>query len=157
MKELDTTKIKQIVDDFVAALKQKLDNNGTNSSGKLGKSIRGKIKYDGKWLNITLSIENYWKYVEYGTRPHFPPVDAIQKWIQVKPVLPQPLKNGKLPTQKQLAFLIARKISRVGTKPQPFFNPTLEDFDLANKIYNAVMEEITEQISENIDEELKNV
>ena len=35
--------------------------------------------------------------------------------MQIKPVIPRPY-NGRIPSEKSLAFLISRKIAREGTK-----------------------------------------
>jgi len=47
--------------------------------------------------------------VELGTRPHFPPVQALEDWVRQKLGL-----SGK--EAHSAAFLIARKISKKGTK-----------------------------------------
>lgn len=154
MDTLDLTTIKDITDSFVNELKAKLESNGTNASGDLSKSIKGIVKFDGKYVTVSIRLNEYWKYIENGTKPHFPPVDAIKKWISVKPVLPRPLASGKLPTENQLAYLIGRKISRFGTKPKPFLNNTKEEFDLVGKVYNATLELITKQLEQEINEEL---
>lgn len=154
MNTLDLTSIKEIVDTFISSCKQTLESKGINSSGNLSKSIKGIVKMNDKYLTISISLEDYWKYIEYGTNPHFPPVDKIREWIRVKPVLPRPLPSGKLPTENQLAFLIGRKISKFGTKPKPFLNNTKEEFDLVGKVYNATLELITKQIEQEINEEL---
>lgn len=151
MDKLELTTIQAITDDFVVQLKNKLDSNGTNASGDLSKSIKGIVKQNGKYIVVSIQLNEYWKYIEYGTKPHFPPVDKIREWISVKPVLPRPMKSGKLPTANQLAFLIARKISKVGTKPKPFLNNTKEDFDLVGKIYTEVLTLINKQITEEIE------
>lgn len=148
MDKLDLTTIQDITNDFVVELKNKLTANDSNASGNLAKSIRGIVKQNGKYIVISIQLEDYWKYIENGTKPHFPPVDAIKKWISVKPVLPRPLKSGKLPTSNQLAFLIARKISRVGTKAKPFLKPTITDFDLINKVYNEVVDLLNKQLED---------
>ena len=58
-------------------------------------------------------------FVELGTRPHMPPVDALVPWV--REVL------GVQPAQaRQVAFLIARKIARKGTPAQLPFKKTLE-------------------------------
>lgn len=152
--DIELTTIKDITNNFCSELRNTLSNNGTDASGELSKSIKGIVKQDGKWVIISIQMEDYWKYVENGTKPHFPPIDAIKKWITIKPVLPRPLKNGKLPTTNQLAYLIGRKISQKGTLPKPFFNPTLNDFDLVGKVYNEVLNLIEEQITKEIDKEL---
>ena len=154
MNTLDLTSIKEIVDTFISSCKQTLESKGINSSGKLSKSIKGIVKMNDKYLTISISLEDYWKYIEHGTNPHFPPVDKIREWIRVKPVLPRPLASGKLPTENQLAFLIGRKISKFGTKPKPFLNNTKEEFDLVGKVYNATLELITKQLEQEINEEL---
>lgn len=151
MDKLDLTTLQDITNAFCQELKNKIDSNGTNASGDLSKSIKGIVKQNGKYIVISIQLQDYWKYIEYGTKPHFPHIDAIKKWISVKPVLPRPLKNGKLPTTNQLAYLIGRKISKVGTKAKPFLQPTLTDFDLVGKVYNEVINLINKQITEEIE------
>lgn len=148
---MDLKGIKEITDSFVNELKNRLAENKTNATGDLSNSIKGLVKYDGKYLTVSIRLNEYWRYIENGTKPHFPPIDAIKKWISVKPVLPRPLKNGKLPTTNQLAYLIGRKIAKKGTLPQPFLKPTLTDFDLVGKVYNEVVNLINKQIIEEIE------
>lgn len=150
MKDLDLTTIQDLINQFVLTLKDTIANNGSNASGTLSKSIKGKVKQNGKWLEVSISLEDYWKYIEYGTKPHFPPVDKIKEWIRVKPILPRPLSNGKLPTNDQLAFLIGRKISKVGTKPRPFLQKSITEFDLVSKMYKIVTDEIEKQLEKEI-------
>lgn len=154
MDKLDLTTIQDITNDFCTELKNRLSSNGTNASGDLSKSIKGIVKQDGKYINISIRLEDYWKYIENGTKPHFPPLDAIKKWISVKPVLPRPLKNGKLPSINQLSYLIGRSISKKGTLPKPFLAPTLSEFNLVGKVYDEVMNLINKQLTEEINEEL---
>lgn len=49
---------------------------------------------------------NYALFVHEGTKPHWPPIDAITPWAN---------RHGIPP------FLVARSIAQKGTKPQPFF------------------------------------
>lgn len=151
---MELTTIQNIINEFTDTLKSVISSNGSNASGTLSKSITGIVKMNDKYLTVSISLKDYWKYIEYGTNPHFPPVDKIREWIRVKPVLPRPLASGKLPTENQLAFLIGRKISKFGTKPKPFLNNTKEEFDLVGKVYNATLELITKQLEQEINEEL---
>lgn len=148
MEKLDLTTIKDITNDFVVELKNRLKANDSYASGNLAKSIKGVVKQNGKYVIISIQLEDYWKYIENGTKPHWPPVDAIKKWITVKPILPRPLKSGKLPTDNQLAYLIGRKISKVGTKAKPFLKPTITDFDLVGKIYDEVTNLLNKQLED---------
>ena len=102
------------------AYRKELRERGKDASGLLSQSVRYMVDRDGTTYAVDLSLQDYWKYVEYGRRPgRFPPLDKILQWIRVKPVVPRPMDNGKLPTEKQLAFLIGRKIAEDGIKPTP--------------------------------------
>lgn len=79
-------------------------------------SVRTEIKTTDGGYVITLTLNDYWKYVENDTKPHFPPVDKIREWISIKPIFPKPNSLGKKPTENQLAYLIGRKIYNEGTK-----------------------------------------
>lgn len=83
---------------------------------RLVDSITAKVELDGETFVGTLSMNDYWKYVEEGTAPHWPPRDAILRWVEIKPVIPQPDSRGRIPSPQQLAFLIGRKIARDGTE-----------------------------------------
>lgn len=84
---------------------------------------------------------HYARYVEEGTGPqhepeprqkYFPPPSAFERWVR--------LKLGVTENVKGVAFLIARKISQVGTKPQPFLIPSLNNNRafISRTIRNAV-------------------
>lgn len=152
--DLNIQPIQNIVNQFVDAVKGTLQRNGSNASGDLANSIKGTVKTSGKWIEISISLEDYWKYVEYGRKPgKFPPIDAIRMWIDVKPILPRAI-NGKLPTKQQLAFLIARKIAQKGIKPKPFLYNTMDKFKLVENLYDVVAEELQKQIQNELDKEL---
>lgn len=96
---------------------QKLIQNGhPTTENTLASSVTSEVIVNGTTYSVVLNLQDYWKYVEEGTRPHWPPVTAIAHWIEIKPVVPRPDYNGRIPTTKQLAYLIGRKISQKGTK-----------------------------------------
>lgn len=106
------------------------------------------VSRDRTW-EVMLSLKDYWKYIEYGTSPHWPPVDAIRHWVEVKPVVPYPMSNGKVPTVNQLAFLVSRKIAQVGTEGKDDLGRALQAI---NAQYTERIEQaITEDISESVD------
>jgi hypothetical protein len=47
--------------------------------------------------------------VEFGTKPHFPPLEAIQRWVHLKGLAASESE------EKSIAFAIARKIAARGT------------------------------------------
>ena len=101
------------------------------ATGALLNSVEVRVDHNGTAYEVKLDLADYWRYVEMDTAPHWPPPSAILKWIQAKPVLPRPMKNGKLPTPQQLAFLIGRKIAVFGTKGQPDLTDSVEDMNKA--------------------------
>jgi len=103
------------------------------ASGALLNSCEVHVDFDGTTYEVKLDLMDYWRYIEMDTAPHWPPPSAILKWIQAKPVLPRPMKNGKLPTPQQLAFLIGRKIAVFGTKGIPDLTDSVEDMNKAYK------------------------
>lgn len=139
---MNLTSINQIASNFLAIYKQQLQNNKT--TGSLANTASYMTKFDGRYLTISLNLQDYWKYVEDGTKPHFPPIEDILQWIKVKPVLPRK-RNGKLPTQKQLAYLISRKISKVGTKAYKPLNKAMSIFKLQQKVLKALSKELIKQ------------
>ena len=133
---------------------------GKDASGALSKGVRPVLEMKGGRAVLSLVLQDYWKYLEYGTRkaaghpqglpPGRPMRAAILKWIQVKPVIPRPNRNtGKIPTPKQLAFLIARKIFEKGTKPFYFLYQSMPDEDSLNRrISFAVQQDIQDWIND---------
>lgn len=108
--------LEEFADEAAVLYRGNLTRDNSNASGRLFSSVACRMEQDGRVFLVIMRMEEYWRYLEEGTRPHWPPVSAILKWIQVKPVIPRPDANGRIPTQKQLAFLISRKIARVGTE-----------------------------------------
>ena len=110
--------INNFISDFINTYKVLLIRDNKKATGDLIKSIKPiEIEFSNNKMSGSISLASYWKYVEYGRRPgKFPPQNKILDWIKIKPVLPRPV-NGIKPTEKQLAFLISRKIARDGIKP----------------------------------------
>lgn len=132
MNELiDFTELQQVLQDFAKDIRERymdvLANNDHIASKKLMDSIKTEVVVGEQAYEVTMTLEHYWKYVEYDTKPHFPPPSAILKWIQVKPVIPRPDKNGRIPTPKQLAFLIGRHIDTYGTTGTHDLQQTKDD------------------------------
>ena len=118
------------------------------ATGDLLNSVEYIIEKDDRQIEVSLQLKEWWKYVEEDTKPHFPPPDAMLNYIKAKPVLPKQDKNGKLPTPNQLAYLIGRKISEVGTTGTHNVRDTVR---LMNERYE---EKIGQAISEDINNEL---
>lgn len=154
-------KLNQVLEDYgnelIAYYRNKLDYGGINASYDLYNSLR--IIMDTKTkgrIEVNLSLIEYWKYIEKGRKAgKMPPISAIEKWVEIKPVLPRPMDNGKLPTTKQLAYLIARKIGLEGIAPKPILAESIEKI---NDVFLPLIEQaVAEDIQREVDLILKEV
>lgn len=110
--------------------KRKLTDKGINASYKLLNSVETVVRRNDDTFTVTINLEPYWYYVENGRKAgKFPPLSKILDWIRIKPVIPYSDSRGRLPTEEQLAFLIARKISRDGTEPKRVLAETVEELN----------------------------
>lgn len=147
--EIDVRQLQPFADKILTLYRQALQNKGIDASGTLGQTASSTIEIDGTKLIISLNLEPYWKYVEYGRRAgKMPPIDAIARWITIKPIVPNPI-NGRVPDTRQLAFLIARKIGRdgiEGRKPitEMVYSDTVET--MLNDIKSAIVGQLKEQL-----------
>lgn len=92
--------------------KENLTESGAVHMGRLRSSIKVRSKASGKVWEIYTNV-NYAKAVEFGSRPHFPPIAPLSDWSRKK-------------LGQDLGFVIARKIAREGTPAKPYMFPALE-------------------------------
>lgn len=146
---LELTELQQVLAEYAKeaeeVYKYQIALGGKNASRKLTDTIRSEVVVGDQAYEVTLTLQHYWKYIEGGSQgtisspagavypAHFPPSWALEKWIQVKPIIPRPDDRGKIPSPKTLAFLMGRKIEQEGIKPHPALKTTQEELD---KIYH---------------------
>lgn len=70
-------------------------------------------------IGMVRSPLNYAEPVELGTKPHFPPVEALADWVRIK------LGISDEREARSVAFLIARKIASKGTEGTHMFKKTM--------------------------------
>ena len=118
--------------EIVAEAKRNLIVNRTNNTRALSSS--GKVQMDKGGVDAGFFSEGskggYAAAVEYGRGPTEKPSEdgitlqqSLRAWVHRKLGVP----NGK--ELDSATFLIARKIHRKGTKPQPFFVPAVKKFE----------------------------
>ena len=144
-----TNEIKTICAELLERYKKAVEDSGHVASGGLVNNATYQVMVNGSWLEVSFNLEEHWKYLENGTRPHFPPINAIEQWISVKRIVPRPY-NGKVPTTRQLAFLIARGISKNGTKPTKLLQTTINNSD---DLIAKLIDELAKQLQEEINKE----
>lgn len=164
MEDIKWTRLTEVLNEFADAFIQNarnnLDANQSNASHNLYNSFEKVIEVGEDYFKVSISLADYWQFLENGRGPgKFPPVDKIKEWIEVKPVNPTPLSNGKTPSVEQLSFLIGRKIANEGTEGQPFFEPakeqTIREFE--DKINQAIDEDVSNFILELVEKEMRDI
>lgn len=133
--------------------------HGHTASGKLAesmRSIRVEVSEGGRTFEIVADLQSYWKYLEEGLapggkwgNPGWKAYPFIRRWIDIKPVIPRPGKDGSIPTPDQLAYLITRKIVQEGTDPTGLLETTKDNVIplYAYKIREALVEDTKRYIT----------
>ena len=148
-----TDEIRKITSDLLERYKTAITDAGKTASGQLEKTASYRVNISGSYVEIIFNLESYWKYIENGTRPHFPPIDAIERWIRVKRIVPRTNGGKQIPTTRQLAYLIGREISVSGTKPTKLLQQTI---DGADDLIELIIDELAKQLQEEINDEIDN-
>lgn len=75
--------------------------------------------------HIVQARKSYSGPMEIGRKPGgpMPPIQPLIDWIRARRIKP---KGDGVETERDLAFVIGRKIARDGTEAQPFMGPVLE-------------------------------
>lgn len=148
-KLIDLPHVQAVMEEMAIAIRNEyqdnLIRNDRIASGDLLNNIEYEITRGDFTYTIYVKMKDYWYYVENGRRAgKWPPIDNILNWIRVKPVLPRPNAEGKLPTPQQLAFLIARKIGEEGTEgTQDLRKATDTIWDtFEDRLYEAIDEDV---------------
>ena len=162
MELVNLDNLAAVLDEFAVEVRNlyqdKLILHDRIASGDLLNSVECNVEYDGHTYSVTLTLQDYWKYVEEGVRgkknprspynnPGWKAYPFIYKWIEVKPVIPRPY-NGKLPSQKSLAYLITRSIKENGTQGSHDLRDTKEAVlaRYRSKIAEALGHDMTDYI-----------
>lgn len=148
-KLIDLPHVQAVMEEMAIAIRNEyqdnLIRNDRIASGDLLNNIEYEITRGDFTYTIYVKMKDYWYYVENGRKAgKMPPIDNILNWIKIKPVLPRPNVEGKLPTPQQLAFLIARKIGEEGTQgTQDLRKATDTIWDtFEDRLYEAIDEDV---------------
>lgn len=127
MKETEKV-LKEWAPIFEDVYKRKLEQS--EDTGALINSISVSTKVNGNDFIISMTLEDYWKYIEYGRQPgSFPPVDKLVSWVERKIPNPNPIpsQNNRIPTPNQIAYLVGRKIFEQGIEAKPYLQETIDE------------------------------
>ena len=111
------------------------DEDGAFDTGFLANSLAvDKEQFLHKEIGYSAS---YAPFIEYGTDPHFPPIDAIYSWLwRKKSDLKLKYRKDKTATLNgkqynadilRVAWSIAQNMAIKGTEPKPYLRPAFHD------------------------------
>lgn len=139
--------LNQYGEQLISLYRQKLLQTNTDATGTLGNTLNYIVETNEGLFELSLRIQDYWKYVEEGRGPgKYPPINDIKNWIRVKPVTPT-IYNGKLPTTDQLAYLIARKIHLQGTRGKHLLQASLDELSVFDLLDEAITKDLEIQVN----------
>ena len=151
MEFIVTSQIEKLVEQLASLSRSNLEES--IASGTLS-NFTFRINLQGNYFEVIFLLPKYWEYLEYGRRAgKRPPIEAIEEWIRVKPIIPYAV-NGKVPDTRQLAFLIARKIGWEGTEGRkPLTNAMYSD--TAENIIQEIKQAFANQVNDYLIEQIK--
>jgi len=108
--------------------------NAPVDTGKLQASILPRIDLtETEVIGVVGSNVEYAPAVEFGSKPHMPPLEPLAAWVRRHNIGEEGYEYG-------IAMLIAWKIAAHGTKAQPYLIPAFEknEANIRRRFENAV-------------------
>ena len=108
---------REIADDIFTGSQENLIEDGSVDTSNL--LFSGSVEEKEKVVIIRYDAP-YAEPINSGTKPHFVPAKELEGWVRRK------INPGSEKKVKQVAFLVARKISKRGTVPTFFMDRAIE-------------------------------
>ena len=134
--------------DLVQELRNALINKDAYASGQLDTMMDYDVERTADGYTLYLVSPEYLKWLDSGTRPHWAPIEPLQRWVWSKGIVPEE-RNGKLPTVEQLPYMIQKGIAEHGTEGVHQVNA------VANMVYDRWEKELQEAMLDDLGYELK--
>lgn len=147
-------------------IKQNLTDNDSIATGDLRGSVSSsevQVTKDAIFVEVGAGRGlPYARAVEYGTKPHTPPLSITEpgqplyEWVRIKQLAGvYSVRTGKrlgskakqMDENRQMARAIWAHIRKFGTKPHPYFEPAIEQ---TRERIMKLFEEAINKIAENI-------
>jgi hypothetical protein len=130
-----------------------LATKNINASGKLSASAEDVIIDSEGFVSGTVRANSYWFYRNFGRGPTQNTGSGqlrpkIEQWIKDKGIVAKE-RNGKTPTDSELAFLITRKIHRDGYEAKAFVSDTTDIVqpEIDKLIADAAFKDLNSQLT----------
>jgi hypothetical protein len=144
--------IQKLLDNIRLGIIQDQEDKKIRASGESAKSLKSKTKEVSGNITGTLTGAGYFYFQEYGRSPgKMPPVQSIKDWIEAKGMARGAMnlsdnRKGKIlrndKAVESLAWAIAIKIKKSGTKAKRNESPRLAVLDIIEAEMDASRDEI---------------
>lgn len=137
--------LEKYLDDYAEEVANDYEQYLAAQKYDIAKTITTNIKRFGNVYTVNLNMAEYWKYIEYGRKAgKRPPINAILTWVRKKGITP---RNGIKMSDRSLAFLIAKKIGKVGIKPRPvLFEKIIKSKNFETNVLKALQKDIKAEL-----------
>ena len=146
--------LNEFADEVITTARGNLDTNNTNASHYLYDSLDKIVKVpdaDGNdsYFSVSISLADYWRYVEEGTGPGHVPDARGTYWPKIQPLKDWVSNKPGVPKDDAFAYAVRGKIHASGTTAQPFFQPAVDEalarFEI--RIEEAIEQDIYDYIN----------
>jgi len=143
---------------ITSQLKQALSESGIELSSNLSQSIAPNVVTNGSNIELTITAEEYWEFVNSGVngvfqnvggafsfktdKPNKKMATSIQGWMSRKGI-------ANAQTFKSISYAIATKVKQEGINPTHFVDKVMS-VDFINSISESLSNEMEKQIILNI-------
>lgn len=131
--------------EVVRKYREKLAAAGKSASGELANTLHYYIERKGDVWTLWLALQDYWKYLERGTRLQGPwhkqgkrpPLAPFVSWVQNKGI---PLQGKKV---EQVAWAVATKVWKNGTRPFWFLRDSIAELPgIEDRVDEAIKQDL---------------
>ena len=131
--------------------RNKLQEDDHVATHNLMEHITYIVNHGNREIEVDLRLADYGKYVENGTKPHYPPIQPLLEWVKVKfKGAPPNAKtyDGPLPSvetlENQFAHAVQHSIGVKGTEGTHDLQETLQEVNRAfeYKIGEAITQDL---------------
>ena len=127
--------ITQVLEDFGNEMQEKMQKSLASGRGLASGALSQSIKFESKIMGSTFvfqpSLKDYYEWVDKGRKAgKQPPLKNIVEWVNTKATFGgfANVKNiSDKAVQKGIAFAIAKKIGKKGTKGNDFYSDAVTD------------------------------
>ena len=159
--------LNELADAVIQKARENLDANNSNATHNLYDTMEAIIQMpsdeNNNYFTVSISLADYWRYLEEGTGPqhipdaraeYWPRIQPLKDWVSVKPGVP---KDDAFAYAVRGAIRFGTSSHPPGTKPHPFFQPAV---DAVLPLYEplielAIQDDINDFIEDTVNDMMK--